>query len=130
MVTHLVRTFFTLALPITARFITGYPSRGFMKVPCLVESIFFKGKLEVILRQLGHEAVFVDRVGALAGHKVVVVDGAHVLSQKAVEHYPLRCRVFIRHTAKEEIARLKAAGCQHVYARSEFFADVKGILEG
>lgn len=101
-----------------------------MKIPCLVESIFFRGKLDAILSQLGHEAVFVDALGALAGHRVVIVDGAHVLAQKAVERYPLRCRVFIRHTAKEEIIRLKAAGCEHVYARSEFFNELKQLLEG
>lgn len=99
-----------------------------MKIPCLVESIFFRSKLEAMLSRLGHEAVFVEAVGAFAGYQQVIVDGAHPLAEKAVYRYPLRCRVFIRHTDTEGIKKLKGFGCEHVYARSDFFPQLQRLL--
>jgi len=99
-----------------------------MTVACLCDELFFRAKLEEMLRQLGKEAHFFSSPYAIPrGSEVVLVDGGHQQALSVARIFGPRCRAFVRHTAEERIGQLRALSAR-VYARSEFFAKLPTLL--
>jgi len=99
-----------------------------MTVACLCDELFFRAKLEEMLRQLGKEVRFFSAAEALPEDShLVILDGMHPEVLSAAKRFGERSLVFIRHTAELRIAELRALSAR-VYARSEFFAKLPTLL--
>jgi len=69
-----------------------------------------------------------DLAGAAADADVVVVDLTRPGVVEAVSGLDTRVIAFANHTSRELMDQARAAGCEHVLARSEFFGNLEALL--
>lgn len=101
-----------------------------MKVAAYVPDLMDRSKVAAA----APDAVFVarpeDLVEKQADADLVVLDLTRAGAVDVLSKIDTPTLGFCRHTMRDVIAAAEAAGCDRVLARSEFFADVVGALQG
>ena len=101
-----------------------------MKIVGLVDDIFFIGKIEGIVNNLGLKIKFLSSEDIENMElDYVIVDMDHKDAFKIIEKFSNKALCFGSHVKQEQFDKARRLGCKRVYPRSMFFDNLQNMLE-
>ena len=101
-----------------------------MRLVALVDDLFFIGKIESIVKNLGLAIKFLQADDIMKREfDCVIVDMHHKDAFIVIEKFPHDTLGFASHVKKDLFEKAQKLGCRRVYPRSVFFEKLPELLK-